>query len=136
MSEPTTSTEARAASTFQSRYAFQPTLERLETAIQAAGLTIFARIDHAAAAREHGMTMPPTIVLIYGNPKGGTPVMIAAPDAALDLPLRVLLREEADGRVIVAYHPIARLLHDAGAAEALVSQLQAVQTLLMNTVRP
>ncbi len=76
---------------------FDLTLERLSQAITGAGMTIFARIDHSANARDVGMTMPPSTVLIYGNPKGGTPVMIAAPLAALDLPLRVLVREREDG---------------------------------------
>ena len=130
-----TSNEEHAASTYLSAYAFQPTLERIESAIAAAGLTIFARIDHAAAARHVGMRMPQTIVLLYGNPRGGTPVMIATPNAALDLPLRVLVREEDGGQVIVAFHPIARLLRDAGVSEDLASRLQPAQALLLKGVQ-
>ena len=128
--------ERRSASTYPSPHPFQQTLDRLERALEVAGLTIFARIDHAAAAREIGMTMRPAVVLIYGNPRGGTPVMIAAPDAALDLPLHVLVREDEDGRVIIAFHPIARLLRDAGAPDALASRLQPAQALLINAVQP
>jgi uncharacterized protein (DUF302 family) len=110
---------------------FEATLERLSTAFANAGLTIFASIDHAEAAREVGMTMPPTIVLIYGNPKGGTPIMLAAPVAALDLPLRVLVREDADGSVIVAFHPARPMLQSAGVPEALTSRLGPAQQLIL-----
>jgi uncharacterized protein (DUF302 family) len=122
-------------STYLSPYAFQQTLERIESAIAAAGLTIFARIDHAAAADDVGMTMPQAIVLLYGNPRGGTPVMIATPNAALDLPLRVLIREEDGGQVIMAFHPIARLLRDAGVSEDLAARLQPAQALLLKALQ-
>jgi hypothetical protein len=62
------------------------------------GVTIFARIDHAEAARNAGLAMPPTQVLIYGNAKGGTPLMLGAPSIALDLPLRVLVRDDCQGQ--------------------------------------
>lgn len=78
-----------------SSLAFAPTVQRLKDAIANAGMTVFASIDHAAGAREVGMEMPPTIVMLYGNPRGGTPIMLAAPHTALDLPLRVLVREAA-----------------------------------------
>ena len=97
-----------------SRWLFAETVARLEAAIGQAGMAIFARIDHAAGAAEVGLAMPPTVVLIYGNPRGGTPVMQAAPLTALDLPLRVLVRE-ADGRVLVAFHPAAPMLRAASA---------------------
>lgn len=115
--------------------AFGPTLIRLTDAIAAAGMTIFARIDHAAGARAAGMAMPPTEVLIYGNPKGGTPLMQAAPHAALDLPLRVLVREAADGRTRVAFHPIAAVLQRAGVPEALASRLEPAQRVLVEALR-
>ena len=97
-----------------SAVAFAPTLERLDRAIEAAGMTIFSRIDHAAGAREAGLDMPPTVVLVYGNPRGGTPIMLSTPQAALDLPLRVLVRERDDGRALVPVHPVApmRLIVD------------------------
>ena len=73
--------------------AFAATLERLDRAIEAAGMMIFSRIDHAAGAQAAGLDMPPTVVLVYGNPSGGTPIMLSTPQAALDLPLRVLVRK-------------------------------------------
>ena len=118
-----------------SAHGFAATVTRLEQTIAQAGLTIFARIDHAGAARDVGLTMPPTLVLIYGNPRGGTPIMLAAPQAALDLPLRVVVREDRDGRVLVGFHPIAGLLRNAGVADDLAARLVPAQALLMEGVR-
>lgn len=74
------------------------TVAALRSALESRGITVFAEIDHAAAAREAGLEMPPTRVLLFGNPKGGTPLMEKHPDLALDLPLRVLVRQGADGK--------------------------------------
>jgi len=110
--------------------AFAPTLERIANAIESHGLTVLARVDHAAGARAVGLAMPSTIVLFYGNPKGGTPLMLAAPQAALDLPLRVLVREREDGKAIVAFHPAAPMLKRAGVPDALTSKLDPAQAIL------
>ena len=115
---------------------FEATLERLTQAIQQAGLTIFARIDHAANARDAGLTMPPATVLIYGAAKGGTPVMLAAPLAALDLPLRVLVRAREDGAVSVAFHPIAATLARAGVPPDAAARLAPAQRLLLAALAP
>jgi len=114
-----------------SPHGFDETLARLEHAIEHAGLTIFARIDHSGAARDVGLTMPPTIVLIYGNPRGGTPIMLAAPRAALDLPLRILVREGGDGRVLVGFHPIVVVMLAAGVTEELAMRLVPAQAKLV-----
>ena len=114
--------------------AFGPTLERLERAITAAGLRVFARIDHAAGAREVGMAMPPTTVLLYGHPRGGTPVMLAAPLAALDLPLRVLVREDAAGRTLVSFRPAAALLAQDGVPAELAVRLEPAQRALVEAL--
>jgi uncharacterized protein (DUF302 family) len=79
------------------------TLARLERAVRAKGLTVFAHIDHAAGAAKAGLHMPPAHVLIFGNPKAGTPIMLAAPLAALALPLKVLVWDDHDGRTYVSY---------------------------------
>jgi uncharacterized protein (DUF302 family) len=113
---------------------FAQTLDRLVAAIEAAGMAIFARIDHAAGAQAAGLAMPPATVLIYGNPKGGTPLMLAAPLAALDLPLRVLVREAADGRALVAFHPAAPMLLRAGVPEALAGRLDPAQQVLLRAI--
>jgi uncharacterized protein (DUF302 family) len=117
-----------------SPFAFEATLARIADAIEAAHLTIFARIDHAANAQEVGLTMPPTTVLIYGAAKGGTPLMLVAPQSALDLPLRVLVRESETG-VYIAFHPMAPVLLKAGVAESLTHKLDPAQGLLAQALR-
>ncbi len=119
-----------------SAVAFAPTLDRLVAAIEAAGLTVFARIDHAAGARAASLAMPPTTVLFYGTPKGGTPLMLAAPLAALDLPLRVLVREAEDGRTLVSFHPAAPMLRRAGVPDTLATRLDPAQRLLLQAIAP
>lgn len=119
----------------RSAWAFSPTLARLSTAIEDAGLKIFARIDHAAGAKEAGLSMPPTVVLLYGSPKGGTPIMLAAPAAALDLPLRVLIREDADGRTQVSFYEVAPMLLAAGVPDALARRLEPAQALLLRVIQ-
>ena len=118
-----------------SAYGFDDTVQRLIKAVEAAGMTVLARIDHAARARQIGMALPPTIVMLYGNPRGGTPIMQASPHAALDLPLRALIRETADGKVMVAYHPIAAALRRDGVSEDLAKRLEPAQKLLLEAIR-
>lgn len=117
----------------ESAYPFTATLERLAGAIESHGMSIFTRIDHAKAAQAAGLSMPPTVVLLYGNPNGGTPVMQAAPRAALDLPLRVLVREDA-GRVLVAFHSAADMLKAAGVPDDLASRLEPAQRVLLEAL--
>lgn len=95
---------------------FDETVARLRNGLMEKGLTIFAEIDHAKAAADAGLTMPPTRVLVFGNPKAGTPVMLEHPDIALDLPLRLLVRT-VDGKVQVLMHS-ADTLHIPEAARA------------------
>jgi len=78
--------------------------------------------------------MPPTVVMLYGNPKGGTPIMLAAPQAALDLPLRVLVREEV-GRVLVSFHPVADMLKNAGVPDDLATRLEPAQRVLVDAIK-
>lgn len=113
---------------------FDLTLKRLEQVILDHGMTIFATIDHAANARAAGLTQPPSTVLIYGRAEGGTPIMIAAPNTALDLPLRVLVREDGPGRVVICFHPVAPQLEALGAQSAIAARLQPAQALLLEAV--
>lgn len=115
---------------------FETTIERLAQAIAHAGMTVFASIDHAANARDVGMVMPATTVLIYGNAKGGTPIMLATPAAALDLPLRVLVRERADGKVVIGFHPVAAMLRRAGVPAEAAVRLEPAQRVLLAAVTP
>jgi uncharacterized protein (DUF302 family) len=117
-----------------SPFSFTATRDRVVEAIEMAGLTNFAQIDHARGASEIGISMPPTLVLIYGHAKGGTALMQAAPHVALDLPLRVLLRDTDEGRVLIAFHPIAAMLRQAGIPESLVTRLDPAQQLLERAI--
>ncbi|MBY5399475.1 DUF302 domain-containing protein [Rhizobium leguminosarum] len=108
-------------------HCFQETLEIVTKAIGNAGMTIFAVIDHAKAARESGLTMPETRVLLYGNPKAGTPVMIDTPLTALDLPLRILVRELPGRRSAVAFHPMAEMFEALGVKGDVAARFDAVQ---------
>lgn len=83
------------------------TMDRLEKAVEAAGATVFARIDHAAGGRKIGMGIPANEVLIFGNPKLGTPVIRDMPAAGLDLPIRVVVIEADDGSVLIYRSPAA-----------------------------
>jgi uncharacterized protein (DUF302 family) len=115
---------------------FEGTVKRLVSAIEKGGMTIFAKIDHAANARDVGLTMPPATVLIYGSPKGGTPIMFDTPLAALDLPLRVLVREGADGKTVIAFHPVAALLCRSGVPQDAALRLEPAQLMLLAAVTP
>jgi uncharacterized protein (DUF302 family) len=87
-----------------SPYSPAQTMDRLASAIQARGLTVFARIDHAAGAASIGQSLRPTAVLIFGNPQGGTPFMQCAQTVGIDLPLKMLVWEDAQGRVWIGYN--------------------------------
>lgn len=115
--------------------AFASTLDRVVGAIEGNGMRIFARIDHAAGAREAGLSMPPTVLLIYGHPRGGTPIMLAAPQAGLELPLRVLVREDADGRTRMSFHAIAASLRAAGVPDDLATRLEPAQRILIEALK-
>lgn len=108
-----------------SRYAFGETVDRLTTALAAGGATLFARIDQSAAAASVGLTLRPTMLLIFGNPKGGTPLMNAHPPAALDLPLKLLIWEE-DGAVRVAHVPLSTIAarYSIAAGDPMIATLQ------------
>ena len=87
----------------KSRYSFPDTLTRLDEAVTKRGLKIFARFDHAAEATAAGLSMDATVVLVFGSPKAGTPLMIKTPSLAIDLPLKILIAEDADGTVWLTY---------------------------------
>ena len=83
---------------------FDETVAHFEELLKAKGMMLFAKIDFTGDAKRAGLTMPRTMLLVFGNPKGGTPVMVAAPSSALDLPLKVLVSEEADGKVWLSFN--------------------------------
>ena len=108
--------------TTPSQHNAKTTMERLETAVKAAGMTVFARIDHAAGATQAGLTLRPTEVLIFGNARGGTPLMQAQQTIGIDLPLKVLVWEDAAGKVWLTHNDPHFLgnRHGLGAAGAAV----------------
>ncbi len=87
-----------------SAHSVDETVEKLKGMLAAKGVMLFAVIDHSGEAEKVGLKMPTTKLLIFGNPKGGTPLMLAAPSVAIDLPLKILVAEGADGRVLVSYN--------------------------------
>ncbi|WPL17528.1 hypothetical protein Thiowin_02553 [Thiorhodovibrio winogradskyi] len=96
-----------------SPYSIPDTLDRLEALLQEKGVTVFARIDHSAGAQEAGLELPPMQLLIFGHPKAGTPLMRAAPSSGLDLPLKVLVWEDADGQGRLPAFQVGRFAHEA-----------------------
>jgi len=87
-----------------SNHSVDETVERLKNILQTKGITLFALIDHSGEAEKVGMKMRPTKLLIFGSPKAGTPLMLAAPSIAIDLPLKILVWEDAKGQVWVSYN--------------------------------
>lgn len=119
----------------ESNLPFLETVDHLVETIEKVGMNVFARIDHAAGAKDVGMTLPPSVVLIYGHARGGTPVMQAAPAAALDLPLRVLIRQTSRGETVIAFHPARRTLARYTIPIELVDRLAKAQQLLVGAIQ-
>ncbi len=119
--------------TVPSAHGVKDTIDRLESDVKSKGMTIFARVDHAAGAKAVGLALRPTELLIFGNAKGGTPLMQASQTIGIDLPLKALAWEDADGKVWLSYNEPAWLAArhglPAGIAEAtqrLTSAIAAV----------
>ena len=110
------------------------TLQRLRSALESKGIMIFATIDHSGEAAKVGMEMHPTKVLIFGNPKGGTPVMLAAPTTAIDLPLKALVWEDAQGKVWVTQNSVEYLQQRHSFPEDLAKNLAGAVTLIEKAV--
>ena len=90
-------------------YSVDQTVEKLKGILSAKGVTLFALIDHSGEAEKAGMKMPPTKLVIFGSPKAGTPLMLAVPSIAIDLPLKILIWEDIQGKVWVSYNSPAYL---------------------------
>ena len=112
--------------TIQSRYTLKETTQRLETTVKSKGMTVFAHIDHAAGAAEAGMTLRPTDLLIFGSPKGGTPLMQSAQTIGIDLPLKALVWEDADGHVWLSYNDPAWVVQRHGGAAGMEPAVQTM----------
>ena len=103
-----------------SRFSVRETIDRLVEKVTSLGLNVFARVDHAAGAAQVGMPLRPTELLIFGNPKGGTPLMLDQQTAGIDLPIKALAYEDADGKVWLVYNDAQWIAarHGLGAASA------------------
>ncbi|MGZ3582410.1 MAG: DUF302 domain-containing protein [Ktedonobacterales bacterium] len=121
---------AQGVITKPSPYSVPETLERLQRTVHAKGLTLFAHIDHSAAAREVGLTMQEEHVLIFGSPQAGTPLMVASPLLALDLPLRTLVWQDKNGHSWVSYNSTAYLAERYGIPDTLVMNIAGIDALV------
>jgi uncharacterized protein (DUF302 family) len=115
-----------------SNHSVDETVERVKNILQSKGISLFALIDHSGEAEKVGMTMPPTKLLIFGSPKAGTPLMLAAPSIAIDLPLKILVWEDAQGRVWLSYNSPEYLTRRHGLPQALANNLAVVAALAAN----
>lgn len=116
--------------TVRSSHSVEDTVASLQKIFDAKGLTLFALIDHSGEAAKVGMTMPPTKLLIFGDPKAGTPIMLASPSSALDLPLKILVYEDHGGMVRVAYNDPAYLGERHGIPDTLLPNIAGVTALV------
>jgi len=112
-----------------SHHSVDETVEKLKAMLQAKGIELFALVDHSGEAAKAGLHMPPTKLLIFGNPRGGTPLMLAAPSIAIDLPLKILVAEDAQGKVTVSYNSAEYLKERHGLPDNLLANIAVIQTL-------
>lgn len=115
--------------TIASNHSVDETVAKLKDILRSKGVTLFAVIDHSGEAEKVGMTMPPTKLLIFGSPKAGTPLMLAAPSIAIDLPLKILVWQDAHGKVWLSYNSPEYLQKRHGLPQNLVPNLEVVGTL-------
>ena len=115
--------------TIPSNHSVDATIEKLKSILQSKNVTIFALVDHSGEAQKAGLTMPNTKLLIFGNPKGGTPIMQAAPTSAIDLPLKILVSEDPQGHVWISYNSLPFLQQRHNIPAALLQNLAVVEAL-------
>jgi uncharacterized protein (DUF302 family) len=112
-----------------SRQSVDNTVRRLEQILQAKEVKLFAVIDHSGEAEKAGIAMPPTKLVIFGNPKAGTPIMLASPSIAIDLPLKILIAEDADGNVRISYNSPQYLQARHNVPQELIDNIAVIQAL-------
>ncbi len=113
----------------RSQHTVDETVERLRTLLAAKNVRLFALVDHSGEAEKAGLKMPPTRLLIFGSPVAGTPVMLAAPSIAIDLPLKILVWEDGDGQAWLSWNSPEYLQHRHGVPEALMKNIEVVEGL-------
>ena len=112
-----------------SHHSVDETVEKLKGILQAKGVTLFALVDHSGEAEKVGMTMPPTKLLIFGSPKAGTPLMQASPSIAIDLPLKILVAQDEQGKVWISFNSPEYLQERHGLPADLLQNIAVVKTL-------
>src|SRR5580698_188944 len=112
-----------------SNHSVDQTVEKLKAILEAKGVELFALVDHSGEAEKVGMNMLPTKLLIFGSPKAGTPVMLAAPSVAIDLPLKILVWQDGAGKVWVSYNSPSYLAERHGVPQTLLPNIAAVEAL-------
>ena len=118
----------------RSPYSFAETVKRLEAVLHATNLTVFARVDHSGAAEKVGLKMRPTQLIIFGSPTGGTPLMVASPTLAIDLPLKALAWGDAEGKVWLSYNSPDYLQRRHQIPDELVKNIAGVGAVLEKAV--
>ena len=113
-----------------SKYSVSKTIQRLDALVKSRGLTVFAHIDFSSDANKVGLRMRPTQLLIFGSPKSGTPLMVASPSIALDLPLKALAWEDTDGKVWLSYNAAEYLKRRHGLRDDLLKNISGVWALI------
>ena len=106
------------------------TVEKLQSSLHARGITLFVFVDHSGEAEKVGMKMPNTKLLIFGNPKAGTPLMLAAPSTAIDLPLKILIAEDDAGKTWISYNSPAYLQDRHDLPEELIKNISIVENIV------
>jgi uncharacterized protein (DUF302 family) len=128
------SSSAEGVITRPSPYSVDDTVSRIEATLRARGLTLFALVDHSGEAERVGLTMRPTKLLIFGSPTAGTPLMIASPLLALDLPLKALVWQDAAGQVLVSYNSTAYLAARHHIPDTLLPNIAGIDVLIASAL--
>ena len=118
--------------TIASRHSVDQTVDRLEELLRTKGVKLFALVDHSGEAEKAGMRMPRTKLLIFGNPKAGTPLMLSSPAIAIDLPLKILVAEDAAGAVWISYNSPEYLRNRHGFPPELLPNIAVIEALAAN----
>ena len=128
-------TQDKGLVTVPSSHSVDDTVAKLETMLAEKQVKLFAVIDHSGEAKRAGLEMPPTKVLIFGNPKGGTPLMVAAPSAAIDLPLKLLVWEDGEGKVWITYNSPQYLQERHQFPKELMANIAVIEGIAANAAR-
>ncbi|HWY27411.1 MAG TPA: DUF302 domain-containing protein [Candidatus Angelobacter sp.] len=112
-----------------SNHSVDETVAKLKSILESKGVKLFALVDHSGEAKKAGLKMPATKLLIFGNPKGGTPLMLASPSAAIDLPLKILVAEDASGKVSLSYNSTEYLKERHNLPAELLQNIAVVDSL-------